>query len=47
MKVLVVGRAFMSRASRGGFIYMHGGVLEPVGERPISCICRKMLGNFI
>lgn len=46
MKVLLLGRTLIFRASQGGFIYVRIRVLEPVGERPISHICKKMRENF-
>lgn len=46
MKVLLLGCTLIFRASQGGFIYVRIRVLEPVGERPISHICKKMQQNF-
>ena len=47
MKVVLLGRALVLRASQGGFIYMRVRVMEPVGERPISHTGKKkMPGNF-
>lgn len=46
MKVLLLGRTLIFRASQGGFIYVCIRVLEPVGEQPISYICKKMQENF-
>lgn len=46
MKVLLLGRTLMFCASQGGFICVRRRVLEPVGEQPISYICKKMQENF-